>query len=248
MDLIEYTCAESFSELNEWQKEEICMRMEDEVRDFEERYREMVLILLLGSPTKKKKKHLHRLLTHVPIAELLPIGKFLLTDKDLYTFPMLGEELKEPMVRMSDCSIRQFSVADALFYKYSKDREEVYARQLVASLYRWEGKEFDPLLLPKIAEVTDKISQGKRASIIYAYRCVREYIIERYPAIFPKDVHQEDKPIFKRQSSYTSFSKVIAAMAMDSTQPLGNWHECSSTRLYDFLDILNESILRNKHT
>jgi len=30
-------CAESYAELTEWQKEEICLRMEEEGRDFEAR-------------------------------------------------------------------------------------------------------------------------------------------------------------------------------------------------------------------
>lgn len=248
MDRIEFHCAGSYSELSPWQREEICLRMEDDRRDFQELYREMVLILLMGDPSRKNKKRVQRLLSEISIEQLLPLGKFLLTDRDLFSFPEIWDGLTTPLPRLSNCTIRQFSVADMLFYQYSKKREELYARQLVASLYCWGASEFDPLLLPKIAEVTDSISPGTRAVIVFAYRCTREYIIERYPAVFPKSSYREDTPIFRRQGDYTPFSKVIAAMAMDSTQPLGNWHECSATRLYDFLEILNESILRSKHT
>lgn len=246
MGRIAIHCAESYVELTEWQKEEICLRMEEEGRDFEARYKEMLVVLLMGTPSKAHQRRVRQLLGEVPLAELLPLGKFLLTDRDLYTFPDIWDGLRTPMVRLSDCTIRQFSVADALYYKYSKGRDALYAKQLVASLYCWSGREFDPLLLPKIAEVTDSISPGKRAAIVYAYRCIREYIIGRYPVIFPKAPEEDEKPVFQRQGGYTPFSKVIAAMAMDSVQPLGNWHECSGTRLYDFLDVLSESIQRSK--
>jgi hypothetical protein len=33
-------------------------------------------------------------------------------------------------------------------------------------------------------------------------------------------------------------------MAMDKHQPLGNWHQCNATRVYDFFEVLTESILQ----
>ena len=240
-----FTCPQSFSELTQWQREEICYLLLDNSANFEQNYLQMIAILFLREPTKTCRKNVIHLFREVPIRELLPYGKFLLERTDLYEFPQISDKLHTPMARLSDCTIKQFSVSDAIFYKYSQEKKEVYAQQLVASLYHYKGEKFDSLKLPEVAVFTDTISPKRRAQIIFVYRCVREYIIERYPAVFPKGKKEEDKPVFKQKNAYIPFSKVIAAMAMDTTQPLGNWHECSTTRLYDFFDILNEAILRN---
>lgn len=123
--------------------------MEEEGRDFEVRYKEMLVVLLMGTPSKAHQRRVRQLLGEVPLAELLPLGKFLLTDRDLYTFPDIWEGLCTPMVRLSDCTIRQFSVADALFYKYSKGRDVLYAKQLVASLYCWGGRRLTLCCCPR---------------------------------------------------------------------------------------------------
>ena len=33
-------------------------------------------------------------------------------------------------------------------------------------------------------------------------------------------------------------------MAMDQYHPLGNWHQCNATRVYDFFEVLAESMLQ----
>ncbi|GIZ15558.1 hypothetical protein [Capnocytophaga catalasegens] len=192
------------------------------------------------------------MLYQVPISVLTPYVETLLQQRDLHTFPDISKRLKTPGARIKTCTIKQFSVCDAIFYKYRtcknpKDKK-LYARQLVASLYTLKSG-FDTLNLPKVAEITDKINEKLRCQIIFTFLCVREYITERYLKIFPKAKKEDEalKPNFRSQK-YVSFSKVIYSMAMDERQPLGNLHQCNDTLVYDFLDMLQESIIRNEKT
>ena len=246
---MEINVATKWSELSEWQREIICNLLFKN-DDFERNYSKMLRILFLK---KKRLSDIFRvawLFSEVPISELAPYGEFLYKTTDLYDFPDISEKLKTPSIRLNDCTIKQFSFADAIYYKAATNNwNDLYMRQLVASLYCLSGKEFDVVDLPKVAKITDKISAKKRARIVFAYLSVRSYIISKYPKIFStKNVSEdENKPIFINKSNkYTPFSKVIATMVFDEKQPLGNLHDCNRTRVYDFFDIFQEAITRQQ--
>ena len=149
---------------------------------------------------------------------------------------------------MGDITIEQFSVFDTLFYRYQTEKKEVYLRQLVAALYRLDPKsesrepKFDKNLLPKVAEITDKIDVKEAERIGFIFGSVRMYIAKVYPSIFKSDTSRsEDQPVFAVKKKFTPFSQIVVMMAADELRLLGNLHECQKTLLYDFMNAFLES-------
>lgn len=239
-----------WQDLHPWQREKICFLLLENTENFEANLLKIVRILFLNKNTFRDKIRTARLFKQVPVSQLISYADFLFKDRNLHTFPKLSEKLDTPLPRLADCSIKQFSVIDTLFYRWKTESNDLYLKQLVASLYRIKGNDFDANDLPKVAEITDKISAEKRAEIGFAYSCVREYIINKYPKIFQPTGEEKktEEPVFQtsKKQTYTPFSKVITVMAMDERQPLGNLHDCNRTRLYDFLDVFQELIIRNE--
>jgi len=159
-----------------------------------------------------------------------------------------GVYLLLPLRPAANLTIKQFSVADSLYYRLrlSQYQDELLLRQLMASLYNLPDTPFDVLNLPQVAEHTDKTPITTAYEVAFAYTCCREYIISRFPKVFssPSSTQRGEKPVFRKEAAYTPFSKIISVMAMDKHQPLGNWHQCNATRVYDFFEVLTESILQ----
>lgn len=233
----------SFSELNSWQKEEICFLLLQDNEYFEQKFIKILDILIRKNNSKAEKRKSKTIFSQVSVSHLSKFANFVYNSVDLFVFPEISDTLQAPAPRLSDISIKQFSVSDAIFYQWKTQKmPEIYAQQLVAVLYKQKNTTFDSAFLPKIAEITDAISPKKRAEICFAYLCTRQYIVNKYPKIFqPKSLKNEgEKPVFTKTNKYIPFSKLILEMALHEKQPLGNLHECNQTKLYDFLDIFNE--------
>ena len=196
-----------------------------------------------------------QLLQEVPFTALWQYAEPFLTTEKLYHFPPLispfggGKgEVIVPAPRLANLTIKQFSVADSIYYRLrlSQYQDELLLRQLMASLYNLPDTPFDVLNLPQVAEHTDKTPITTAYEVAFAYTCCREYIISRFPKVFssPSASQRGEKPVFRKEATYTPFSKIISVMAMDKHQPLGNWHQCNATRVYDFFEVLTESILQ----
>ena len=188
-----------------------------------------------------------QLLQEVPFTALWQYAEPFLTTEKLYHFRELTKMIA-PAPRLANLTIKQFSVADSLYYRLrlSQYKDELLLRQLMASLYNLPDTPFDVLKLPKVAEHTDKAAITTAYEVAFAYTCCREYIIGKYPKVFssPSSSQRGEKPVFRKEAAYTPFSKIISVMAMDKHQPLGNWHQCNATRVYDFFEVLTESILQ----
>ncbi|CAA0156639.1 hypothetical protein [Tenacibaculum maritimum] len=239
------TVPTKWSELNDWQRQEIAyLYLNSTEYNFESQFLKMIRVLFQGERGFFGKVRVARVFSQVPISTLVEYGKFLQEKPDLQEFPKI-KNLEAPGPRLNDTIIKQFSVADAIFYNWRKTEDELYLRRLVASLYTFGG-EFNVLYLPKVAKITDKIPLKKMYQIGMTYIGIRFAILNRYPIVFPKPKSKEDQeftPQFHKKS-YTPFSKMITTMAMDERQPLGILKECNNTLLYDFLYILTESMLR----
>ena len=193
-----------------------------------------------------------QLLQEVPFTTLWQYAEPFLTTEKLYHFPPLsfgeGKGVRNPAPRLANLTIKQFSVADSLYYRLrlSQYQDELLLRQLMASLYNLPDTPFDVLNLPQVAEHTDKAAITTAYEVAFAYTCCREYIIGKYPKVFssPSSTQRGENPVFRKEAAYTPFSKIISVMAMDKHQPLGNWHQCNATRVYDFFEVLTESILQ----
>lgn len=188
-----------------------------------------------------------QLLQEVPFTALWQYAEPFLTTEKLYHFRELTKMIA-PAPRLANLTIKQFSVADSIYYRLrlSQYQDELLLRQLMASLYNLPDTLFDVLNLPKVAEHTDKAAITTAYEVAFAYTCCREYIIGKYPKVFssPSSSQKGEKPVFRKEAAYTPFSKIISVMAMDKHQPLGNWHQCNATRVYDFFEVLTESILQ----
>lgn len=188
-----------------------------------------------------------QLLQEVPFTALWQYAEPFLTTEKLYHFRELTKMIA-PAPRLANLTIKQFSVADSIYYRLrlSQYQDELLLRQLMASLYNLPDTPFDVLNLPQVAEHTDKTPITTAYEVAFAYTCCREYIIGKYPKVFssPSSTQRGEKPVFRKEATYTPFSKIISVMAMDKHQPLGNWHQCNATRVYDFFEVLTESILQ----
>lgn len=245
---MDITIPQTYEELNEQQRGALC-RILLTLDNSEETPLRIVQLLLWHLPKRTQQQ----LLQEVPFTTLWQYAEPFLTTEKLYHFPDLTK-MVAPAPRLANLTIKQFSVADSIYYRLrlSQYKDELLLCQLVASLYNFPDTPFDVLNLPQVAEHTDKAAITTAYEVAFAYTCCREYIISRFPKIFgTKDERREKNDesssfVFRNSSlkSYTPFSKIISVMAMDKHQPLGNWHQCNATRVYDFFEVLTESILQ----
>lgn len=243
------TIATSWNELNDWQKEEIVnLYMDTDPERFTKDFFKMILILFQKEKGFWSNLRLRWFLRNVPISTMEPYAKFLLDPADLYVFPEIKGLIK-PADRLGDITIKQFSIIDTLFYTWHNRKDDLSLRQLVASLYRLNPK-FDRQDLPKVADITDTLTDKQRRIIAFTYSCIRRYIQDRFPVVFPPEKEEKEdefKPVFKKKRAYTPFAKVINSMAMDELKPLGSFHECNDTLVYDFMDVLTELLIHQKN-
>lgn len=238
------TIPQTYEELNEQQRGALC-RILLTLDNTEKTPVRIIQILLSHLPKHTQQQ----LLQEVPFTVLWQYAEPFLTTEKLYHFPPLSfGEVIPPAPRLANLTIKQFSVADSLYYRLrlSQYQDELLLRQLMASLYNFAHQPFDVLNLPQVAQHTDKAAITTAYEVAFAYTCCREYIIGKYPKVFssPSSTQRGENPVFRKEATYTPFSKIISVMAMDKHQPLGNWHQCNATRVYDFFEVLTESILQ----
>ena len=238
---------QTYNDLTEEQRKELCyilLTSINEENSLDSDIPFYIIELLLSHLPKRTK---HRVLREVPFSTLWQYAEPFLSTEKLYHFPDITK-MVAPAPRLANITIKQFSVADSIYYRLrlSKFKDETLLRQLTASLYCFKNKNFDILELPQVAEQTDKEDIKTVYEVAFAYTCCREYIISKFPKVFssPNPSQKGEKPVFRKEAAYTPFSKIISVMAMDQHQPLGNWHQCNATRVYDFFEVLTESMLQ----
>lgn len=239
---MDITIPQTYEELNEQQRGALCGILLT-LDNTEKTPLRIIQILLSHLPKRTQQQ----LLLQVPFTVLWQYAEPFLTTEKLYHFPDLTK-MVAPAPRLANLTIKQFSVADSLYYRLrlSQYQDELLLRQLMASLYNFAHQPFDVLNLPQVAEHTDKTPITTAYEVAFAYTCCREYIINRFPKVFtsPSPSQRGENPVFRKEAAYMPFSKIISVMAMDQHQPLGNWHQCNATRVYDFFEVLTESILQ----
>lgn len=239
---MDITIPQTYEELSEQQRGALCKILL--TLDNTEKTPVRIIQILLSHLPKRTQQ---QLLLQVPFTVLWQYAEPFLTTEKLYHFREVAK-MVAPAPRLANLTIKQFSVADSLYYRLrlSQYQDELLLRQLMASLYNLPDTPFDVLNLPQVAEHTDKATITTAYEVAFAYTCCREYIIGKYPKVFssPSSSQRGEKPVFRKEAAYTPFSKIISVMAMDQHQPLGNWHQCNATRVYDFFEVLTESILQ----
>ena len=241
------TIPQTYEELNEQQRGALCSILLTSSPSFGGGGGRLPLRIIQILLSHLPKRTQQQLLLQVPFTALWQYAEPFLTTEKLYHFPDLTK-MVAPAPRLANLTIKQFSVADSLYYRLrlSQYQDELLLRQLMASLYNLPNTPFDVLNLPQVAEHTDKAAITTAYEVAFAYTCCREYIISRFSKVFssPSSTQRGENPVFRKEAAYTPFSKIISVMAMDKHQPLGNWHQCNATRVYDFFEVLTESILQ----
>ena len=239
---MDITIPQTYEELNKQQRGALC-RILLTLDNTEETPLGIIKVLISHLPNRTQQQ----LLQEVPFTALWQYAEPFLTTEKLYHFREVTKMIA-PAPRLANLTIKQFSVADSIYYRLrlSQYQDELLLRQLMASLYNLPDTPFDVLNLPQVAEHTDKATIATAYEVAFAYTCCREYIIGKYPKVFssPSSTQRGENPVFRKEATYTPFSKIISVMAMDKHQPLGNWHQCNATRVYDFFEVLTESILQ----
>jgi len=239
---MDITIPQTYEELSEQQRGALCKILLT-LDNTEETPLRIIKTLISHLPNRTQQQ----LLQEVPFTALWQYAEPFLSTEKLYHFREVTKMIA-PAPRLANLTIKQFSVADSLYYRLrlSQYKDELLLRQLMASLYNLPDTPFDVLKLPQVAEHTDKAAITTAYEVAFAYTCCREYIIGKYPKVFssPSSSQRGEKPVFRKEAAYTPFSKIISVMAMDEHQPLGNWHQCNATRVYDFFEVLTESILQ----
>lgn len=234
----------SWEQLNPWQLTEIVSIIDRlrENEDFTHTYIRMVQILLMKNNSLWQYLKMRRILRNIPLSAFQEATAFLIEQPKLYRFPAIKGAIA-PADRIGDCTMEQFSFADTLLYRYhSTDKEDernLYARQIVAVLYRITPQ-FDKAILPKVAAVTDNIPMKQARTIVFIFSSIRNYITEIYPAVFSKPKKETTAPDFSSKK-HIPFSKIVTMMAADELRLLGNLKECQNTLVYEFFNAFLES-------
>lgn len=243
--------AESWNDLNEWQVEEIAhLYLNTKAEKFPDVYPSMVSVVYQKENTFQHRFELWKLINNVPMSELAKHTKFLLEKTNYYRFPKIAGLIK-PADRLGNITIRQFSTIDTFFHHYNKDKTPLNLKRLVASLYRIREK-YDDLDLPTVDAITRNIPVKKMEAIALAYLFIRISIAEQFKVVFPeeKEISEAEaklQPVFKKkEANYIPFDKIIIALSMDEMQPLGKKQDINEVRIYEFLNVLSESILYHK--
>lgn len=248
---INISVARSWSELSDWQVEEIAyLYLNADVNDFFDAYSKMVMICYHQELKPRNASALRKLFSEIPVSELAKETKFLLESTDFHRFPEIPGLIK-PADRLGNITIRHFSTIDLMFHSWHKEKSILNLKKLVASLYRI-NETYDDLDLVKVDTITRNLPVKKMSAIALAYKFTRIYLEKKYPIIFPNEKESKEektKPVFlKKEYKYIPFDKTIIAMAMDEKQPLGKKQDVNNVRIYEFFPVLTESIIyqRNK--
>jgi len=188
------------------------------------------------------------ILTQVPLSGLQAYVEWAFTADGLTRFPRklrAGRRLfYGPKIRMQDATIAEFSVADAMYYKWIATGDDRYLNMFVAALYRpREAKRRAPFAkvdLSERAERMEKVALNKKLAVALAFAGTRQYIEKRYTLIFPK----RKKTV--SSAGYVPFDAIVRSMAMSERKPLGDYYRAASANLYDFLALFQDEIKYQK--
>lgn len=240
--------AESWAELNAWQMQEIShLFINASAEDFPEAFQKMVLVLFQEKKGLSGKIRLYRILKKATMDQLAPFAEFLLKTTNFYTFPEVSGLIK-PADRLANLTAEHFSTADKLYDDYYRRKDKASLLRFVSSLYCFESG-FDKMRLPEVAVIMARQPVKLHEQIALVYQFCRMYIWNSYPVIFPpkkEEEEEEKRPVFSKKQAYQSFDKVILGLVFSEEQPLGTKKEADATLLYEFLNVLTESILRHR--
>jgi len=148
-----------------------------------------------------------------------------------------------PAGRFSNITIKEFRYTELLYNAYLVKQEPELLNRLIAALYRPKGKTstdndvriaLTDLGVSARTESVNKLSSEVKDAIVFNYEGCRNYVITRYPTIFPKS----DK-------SQKGLSDLIVQIKEIAGGKFGNFVETERTGLYLFLDHVRDEMAEN---
>lgn len=131
-------------------------------------------------------------------------------------------EFHPPQDKIFNLTMKEFSFADALYFKWRETGNHNLLIILAATLYRPERKKgnkeediresFVKSSMVKRADLFEsKLSKKQLLSIVYAYEGSRNHVAKLYPNVFPKQPEPEEGEEAKEipKSGYVEFGKLI---------------------------------------
>lgn len=260
---LNFNVPQKWDDLSEWQINKIGhILFHKKIDDSQLLKFAMVFILFISTPSLIKLVKFFYLLTIIPYQDLLKYTDFMFDKKQRMTSfrhnyrvrvgMFKRQMLAGPASRLSNITILELSYADTFFYKWITEGNDIDLHRLCAVLYRPISSKlatndkrvpFDRLLLEENSYLTDKIPLHQKYMIALAFQGSRDRFADRFPNVFPQSKQKSASSINRR---YTPFSSVVNAMAMDEIQPFGNLTQTENANANQFLEIYNETLIRQR--
>lgn len=157
-----------------------------------------------------------------------------------------GTAYYAPAIRLRNCTIAEFSFADAAFYKWRHTNQPIWLNVLCACLYREAAptptdidlrKPFLKQAVDARADIFEHVNYKTKLAIAYTYEGSRNHISSTFPRTFPKPVVVEgETPIPQK---YVSFGEIILDKIKGDPAKLAI---TNNVFVYDFLSIIENDI------
>ncbi len=158
-----------------------------------------------------------------------------------------------PGPRLNNIVVKEFSFADAMFYRWRELQDDRYLDLLCAVLYREAGgeketdirKEFQNELVDKNLHLWKKVRRKRKLAIAYAYEGSRNYMAGRHLNVFPPapKPSEEEKLKPRPKAKYVPFGKLISAKAEYKPHQLA---AVENLNLYKFLGLFDNELSENQ--
>jgi hypothetical protein len=213
-----------------------------------------ILVILFHTGSLLSWIKLFRLFTLVPLSELSIYTKFIYEKANRTVFPQTITIKKYkfygPKPRLTDLTIEEFSLVDAIFMQWIKTKNEIDLDRLATILYRPKTNgvrhPFDKETIASFGHIIPKAHINTKLLIAFAYMGSRLEIVNKYPLIFPKPKKEQTEKPKNKTETKGGFKQLIQLMAMHEMKPLGDLHKVKRTNVYDFFDIITADMLRVK--
>lgn len=196
-------------------------------------------------------------LRQIPPAEYQDHIKFLINGNERTAFPnafkIKNKLYHPPGPRLNNIQVKEFSYADALFYRWRDLNDQRYLDLLCATLYRTRGsnneidirKEFHKELIENDVKPWAKVRLQKKLAIAYTYEGSRGYMAKQFKNVFPPaaPISEEEKKKPRPKQKYMEFGKLISAKA--EYKP----HQMTATEnlnVYKFLGLFDNELSEAK--
>jgi len=184
--------------------------------------------------------------------------KFLLQGCDrtkfIPAFKVAKELVHPPADRLRNITMKEFSLADSLFYAWKEKGDIRHLNSLCATLYRKKaGNSLTDIRIECHGELIEqealkfyKVSFKKKLAIAYTYEGCRAHIAKVHPNVFPQSapLSEEEKLKPRPKPKYVPFGKLMSAKAEYKPHQLT---KTENLNVYKFLSLFDNELSEQKN-